>query len=253
VFEIALRQRRRESLLLFARTAFLLLMVLVFSRLWQAVLPAGAEGGPSSVDCVWYLLITECVLLSQPRIFLEIERDVRGGELAYLLTRPASYLGCKLSEGMAEIALAMSGLIAVGAPFSYLLAGGLPRDPRGLLFALPLALLASLLGLLCSTLIGLSSFWVTDCSPLQWLWQKSGFVLGGLFVPLALYPEWLREIALLTPFSALLYGPASMAFGFDPSAALHVALKLSFWIGLALCALYFTHRRGLRIVDLHGG
>jgi ABC-type uncharacterized transport system permease subunit len=41
-------------------------------------------------------------------IFLDIERDVRSGELAYHLTRPASYLGFKLAEGLAELSLALT-------------------------------------------------------------------------------------------------------------------------------------------------
>jgi ABC-2 type transport system permease protein len=253
VFSIALRQRQNESLLLFARAAFLVLVMMVFSRLWQAVLLARPVPGLQPADCVWYLFITELVLLSQPRIFLDIERDVRSGELAYHLTRPASYLGFKLSEGLAELSIAWLVLWCIGAPAAYLLSGALPHDPRVLLFALPLAMLASLLSLFCNALIGLSAFWIVDASPVQWVWQKSSFVLGGLFVPLALYPAWLRSIALVTPFSALLHGPGSMVFGFDPRAAARAALELLVWIAVASALLVVVHRRGLRAVDIHGG
>jgi ABC-2 type transport system permease protein len=110
-----------------------------------------------------------------------------------------------------------------------------------------------LLSLLCNATIGLSAFWIVDASPVQWVWQKSSFVLGGLFVPLSLYPSWLRTLALMTPFSALLHGPGSMVFGFDPRAAVHTALKLVAWIAVATVLLVVLHRRGLRVVNIHGG
>jgi len=253
VFRIALRQRRRESLLLFSRAAFLVLLTMVFARLWQAVLPTRPDTNLSAVDCVWYLTVTELVLLSQPRIWLDIERDVRTGEIAYHLTRPASYVGFKLAEGLAELSMAWLVLAGVGLPAAYLLAGELPHDPRSLLVALPLALLASLLSLLCNTLIGLSAFWIVDCSPVQWMWQKTGFVLGGLFVPLALYPGWLRTIALVTPFSAMLHGPGSTVFQVDLASALRAALTLCGWIAIALTLLVVFYQRGLRSLNVHGG
>jgi ABC-2 type transport system permease protein len=253
VFVISLRQRRRESSLLFARAAFMVLVIMVFSRLWQAVLPTQPGGGLRAADCVWYLLITELVMLSQPRISLDIERDVRSGELAYHLTRPASYLGFKLAEGLAELSLAWLVLLTIGAPAAYLLAGALPHDPRSLLLAFPLAMLASLLSLLCNAVIGSSAFWIVDCTPVQWIWQKTSFVLGGLFVPLAFYPAWLRSIALVTPFAALLHSPGSTVFRFDAGAAVRAALMQLVWIGLAATLLSTLHRRGLRTVNIHGG
>jgi ABC-2 type transport system permease protein len=78
-------------------------------------------------------------------------------------------------------------------------------------------------------------------------------LLGGLFVPLALYPSWLRTLALASPFSALLYGPGSMAFDFDPAAAARVGMKLLAWGVVLVALLASTYRRGLRVLDAHGG
>jgi ABC-2 type transport system permease protein len=89
--------------------------------------------------------------------------------------------------------------------------------------------------------------------PVYWVWQKLVFVLGGLFVPLEIYPGWLREIALWTPFAAMLHGPGRMAFGWQPELALLVAAKLFFW-GVAVSALlYLVYRRALRVLDVNGG
>jgi ABC-2 type transport system permease protein len=149
----------------------------------------------------------------------------------------------------------MSALVlgAVGMTTAFLLSGGLPREPIGLLAALLLAALGSVFWQLCSAIIGLTSFWLDDCTPLGWLWSKASFVLGGMFVPLELYPNWQRVLAGWSPFSALIAGPASMVLHFDPVLALLLALKLAASIALAAHGLRFTYARALRAVNLGGG
>lgn len=255
IANVSLRQRLRDRLVLGARVAFLALVMFVYARLWRELLPGHAAGAsaPSAVESVWYLAITEWVVIGQPRLHLSIERDVRSGDLAYQLNRPMSYLTFKLAEAIGELAASMLTLGCAGALFAYLFAGGFPTDPRGLWWALPLGLIAAVLTMLWHALIGLSSFWLTDCNPIYLVWQKSMFVLGGLFVPLALYPEWLLGLARWTPFPVLIHGPGSMAFGSDPALALHTLGLLMLWSAVAVVLLSVVYRRGLKSVELHGG
>jgi ABC-type uncharacterized transport system permease subunit len=63
------------------------------------------------------------------------------------------------------------------------------------------------------------------------------FVLGGIVLPLDLYPEALARLAWLTPFPAMLYAPGSVAL--DPSPA-HLAAVLgvqAFWLGASWLAV----------------
>jgi ABC-2 type transport system permease protein len=241
----ALRQRLGERAVLIGRAVFYLLVLFIFSRIWKA-LDQGAD------RYVWYLAVSEWITLAQPRLYLEIERDVRSGEIAYQLTRPISYLAMQIAQGAGELALGLALFGGVGTLASIALTSSVP-DAKGVLFAVVLGVIASVLLLLCNTLIGLSAFWLQDCSPLYWMWQKASFVLGGLFLPLALYPAWLRLIAQWSPFSAIIGGPASMLI--DPSPTLFglLALKLLACIVLALHALDAVYTRALRRIELNGG
>jgi ABC-2 type transport system permease protein len=242
----ALRQRLGERASLLARSAFFVLVLFIFSRVFGAVFA-------SSTRQVWYLAVAEWILLSQPRLFLEIERDVRSGDIACALTRPVSYLGVQLAEAAGEALLSLGVLGAVGFSAALALTGSLPADPRGLLAAIVLGLLAGVLWLLCTAAIGLAAFWIQDVSPLYWVWQKAAFVLGGLFVPLELYPHWLRVVALWSPFSAMLHGPARMVFGWQPALALLLLTKLLASIVLAAALLETVYERALRAITLDGG
>ena len=61
-------------------------------------------------ELLWYLAITEWVILSLPPIHLRIESDVRTGDIAYRLPRPISYLGSRLAEEAGDVALRMTTL-----------------------------------------------------------------------------------------------------------------------------------------------
>jgi ABC-2 type transport system permease protein len=164
-----------------------------------------------------------------------------------------SYLGTKLAEAAGELVPPFVFLGFVGCAVAYLLSGGWPHEPAGLLAALVLGLLASVLWQLCGAWIGLSAFWLEDCTPLYWIWQKLSFVLGGMFVPLALYPDWLRTLAGWLPFSAMIGGPASMVLHFDAGLCALLTAKLLASIVLAWHGLRFTYARALRAVVVGGG
>ena len=249
----ALRQAFSERAAFLGRLAFYAVILLIFSRLWLVLEERGVLPGLGASELLWYLAITEWVMLSLPPLFLDIEEDVRSGEIAYRLSRPLSYLGSRLAEAAGDTALRAATLAPWGCLLAWLLSGGLPEDPRGLLIALPLGALGIAFGLLTMAAIGLAAFWLHDCSPAYWLWQKFAFILGGLLIPLDVYPEWLREFALWTPFAAMMYGPGSMAFGWDPAAALSIGLALLAWTALTLVVLVVLYRVALRVLDVNGG
>ena len=249
----ALRQSLSERAAVVGRAGFYAIILLIFSRLWTVVIESGALPGRSAAELLWYLAITEWVILSLPPIHLDIEHEVRTGDIACRLPRPLSYVGAKLAEGAGDALLRMATLGAAGIALAWVLGGGLPADPRGLVFVVPLGLLAVAVGLMFHAAIGLGAFWLQDCAPIYWIWQKLAFILGGLLLPLEIYPAWLREIALWTPFSALMHGPGRMSFGWDPAFAGLVTLRLLLWAAVAALLLVVVYRRALRVLDVNGG
>lgn len=251
--ELSLRRTVAERIVVLARMAFYVIILLVFSRLWMVVLERGAVAGLGPVECLWYLAVTEWVALSQPPVHLDIEREVRTGEVAARITRPVSYAGSKAAEALGELMARLLLLGGAGFFAAFALSGALPGDPRGMAFLLPLGLLAGVLLTLMHTLIGLTAFWLEDVSPGYWIFQKLTFVLGGLMLPLDIYPTWLQQIALWSPFSAALYGPGQMVLRFDAVAAAATGTKLLCWIALVVLAIAVMQQRALRALEAHGG
>ena len=256
----AFRQRLLERAMLVGRIAFYCIVLMIFSRLWQAVFGAeGSEGARRSaaperlwVDYVWYLALTEWIMLSQPSLHLDIEADVRSGDVAYHMARPISYVGSKLAEGAGDLALRLPVMGLCGLLFARWFSGEWPRID-GLLLAVPVGLLASVFLVLSYTAIWLCAFWVHDVMPTYFIWQKLAFLFGGLMLPLSIYPEWLRSIALHTPFAAALYGPGQLIMHGSGALALRLSCELLAWITVAALVVFGLERRGRRAITLHGG
>jgi ABC-2 type transport system permease protein len=250
---ISARQACREPNELYGRMAFFAVILGVFSSLWRAVAEAGMPVAADPKSLVWYLAATEWILLSAPPVHLEIQDAVRRGDVVYRLGQPVSYV-------VAEFATAL-GLLAVRAPFLGLTAflcafafTGWTPPAASLLAVVPFGLAASALITALHLGIGLLAFWLQDVAPVYWVWQKLMFVLGGLMLPLELYPALVQRAALFTPFPSLLASPASFVLGTShlvtPGA---LAATLVLWSGAIAAALSVVLRLAMSKVTINGG
>lgn len=253
IASLAARQRLAERGVLLGRVGFYALILFVFSRLWEAVLEDEALPGVASSQLVWYLAITEWIVLSIPPLHTDVEDEVRRGELVYRLSRPVSYPAAKLAEGLGDLLVRMATLGVAGLLVALALTGSLPTAPAHLVWLLPLGVAAGVLGLVFHFAIGLTSFWLHDCRPIYWVWQKGAFLLGGLLLPLAFYPPWLRAVAEVSPMAAMLHGPGSVALGLPIAEVGPLLVRQLAWIAVAVLGLGWLFRRSVARLQLGGG
>jgi ABC-2 type transport system permease protein len=236
---------------LYGRALFFAVILGVFSALWRAVAESGMPLGAQQEQLVWYLAVTEWILLSTPARHLEIQEEVRRGDVAYQLSRPVSYPRAALAQCLGTLLVRAPALGAVACGCAFAFTGRLP--------ALGTLLLVAALGLLASAILaelyvalGLVAFWLRDATPLYWVAGKLLFILGGLMLPLELYPRWLQVVAACTPFPVLLAGPAG--FLLHPGGvAWLLALRLLFWGGFLFGLVELVFWRATRSLQLDGG
>lgn len=236
----------------YARVLFLFVILGVFSSLWRAVAASGANVGGDPKTFIWYLAVTEWVLMSAPAVHFRIEDDVRRGDVAYQVVRPASYLGAHFAEGVGAFA-ARSPVLLVGVCAAGWFFAGAPTHPPAIACALAFGGAASLVFTGYNLVLGLTAFWLGDISPVYWIWQKLTFVLGGLLLPLPLYPALVVRVARFTPFSAVLAGPGSFVLDRPFFGAETLAVALIIWAGVAAGIAVAVFRSASRRLQLNGG
>lgn len=239
---------------LYGRIVFLGVLLGVFTALWRAVSEAGMPMAAAPDEMVWYLSTTEWIVLSSPMLFLQIQEDVRRGDVTYQLLRPVSYIGSMLARGAGMLCVRLPAIGVAAFAWAYAFTGAVP--PLGsLLVLVPVAFLAALLLTSLHLGIGLAAFQLAEVSPLYWVTQKALFVLGGLMLPLELYPAWLRSVAATTPFPSMLASPAGFLLGPSPLAleVLALVVRLLLWLSVTLFLWSALFRRATRSLELGGG
>jgi ABC-2 type transport system permease protein len=251
-FRIAAAQARRERGELYGRVVFFATILGVFSSLWRAVAEAGMPVAADPKALVWYLAATEWIVLSAPPIHIEIQEAVRRGDIACQLGRPVSYAGAAFAEGLGVLAMRAPVLGVTACACAFVITGWIP----------PLSVLARVVsfGLVAAALItalylwiGLLAFWLQDVSPVYWMTQKLMFVLGGLMMPLDLYPDLIRRAAVFTPFPSVLAGPASFVLPSGGMGSGVLARSLAIWACVTALAVGWVFRRATSALTINGG
>ena len=125
VGRVALATQAAYRLEMLLRTLFLAMILYVFVQLWSVTYEAMGRqtvAGFSVAQMIWYLMVTESILISRPRMTLEIDGEVRAGDVAYQLIRPYDYVLFRLARYLAERLLRLGICLAVGTALALLYA-----------------------------------------------------------------------------------------------------------------------------------
>lgn len=238
------------------RALSMVLFMGVFMALWSTAFGVSGQNelaGFSLVEVVWYLAMTETIMLSTSRVFVEIGEAVRAGDVAYTLARPLSFPLYQAANSLGNSAPRfllnlLTGALVVTVGMRQL-AGSLP----GLLAFLGLAALALVLDALMAVLIGLLAFWIEEVEPAFWIYHKLLFTVGGLFLPLEMFPAWLQRVARWLPFQFITYAPARAFVDYDGAFVLRAAAGQAAYIAVLGTLVALVWLRARRRLVVHGG
>jgi ABC-2 type transport system permease protein len=241
---------------IFTNSVFGLIICFVYQAVWTA--NPGA-GGYDETDALTFVWISQGLLMpvalfggGSPD---DLGARIKSGDVAIDFYRPVGILGSYLA---ADLGRAAYHLVTRGvAPF---VVGALVFDlryPSGPL-AVALFALAVLIGVTVSfairMLAALSAFWLLDDTGPRNLLLFVAIFFSGMTVPLVLFPDGLRQVAMALPFATLVQLPADLwlgqATGLDAAGGLALALG---WLVVMLGVVAGLLRLAERRVVVQGG
>jgi len=196
-----------------SRVVFLGVILYIFLRLWQVTYSethSTSLGGLTLPQMLWYLALTESIILSGPRVAAAVDADVRSGAIAIHFIRPLSYPLYCLFNTLGERLVRFALNLFVGATIVSLFVGFIGVNMTSVAFficVLPLAFIIDFCG---NFLVGLAAFWIEDTVGLQLIYSRMTMILGGMLIPLELFPVSWQPLLKLLPFAAVVYGPARL-------------------------------------------
>jgi ABC-2 type transport system permease protein len=238
------------------RTVFLAMVLYIFVQLWSVTYEAMGQAtvaGFSVAQMIWYLMITESILISRPRLTRDIDAEVRAGDVAYQLIRPYDFVLFRLASYLAERLLRLGICLAAGTALALAYVGPIALAPASLAAALVVLAIGVLVDFAGSIAIGLCAFWVEDTQPLTLLYDRAIMLLGGLLLPLELFPEALASLLGALPFQLLLYAPARLAVSGDLAPLPDTLARLAVTLVAAAGLVLLVQGRAVRRLHANGG
>ena len=183
-----------------------------------------------------------------------IMRDVQSGNIEVFFNKPINYLLYKawwqVGSGIYSFLL-----VAVFGSLGLFWIIGVPQTMTVGLFlpTLFLAVLgATILTLLVYALVGILAFWIEDINPVFWIVDKTVMILGGSYLPIALFPPLMYKIALYSPFGASQFMTHTVSDSWQNDWYSLIAIQL-FWIIVSGIILYFLYNRAKKKISVNGG
>lgn len=246
LFVTAFRTELKNAPQLLMQVGWIALFLSVFHLVWLASAASSLELPGTPAQLSWYLAITETIVLSCPWVHREVEDDLLQGRMMASLLRPLSYPKIVYFQSLG-VCLARLGVMAsAGILAATLLTGTFP-DVLLLATLLIVFVPFSCAGLTLFLLaIGLGAVWMGEAKPLYWVYQKSLFILGGLQIPIVMYPEWFQSIAELLPFKPFLNGIAQGMLG---ATYLQLVGNLALMVVWCILGLYVVQSLYARFVE----
>jgi len=186
-------------------------------------------------------------------ILYSIGHKVASGDFVTDLIRPVNLFSMSWEMELADIC---SNFLTSGLPVIIFYLPFLIANPG--YYNIPLVLLAIFLGhiliLLIYSLVGFAAFILIEVWPFGRLLDDTIRLLAGGFIPLAILPGFLGNIAYALPFRFLYSFPLELLLGTADMGKIAESYGLFlFWILVFATLNYFMYRAALRKAVVQGG
>jgi len=237
------------------RSIFLILIMYIFTQLWRVTYQGEGSAlieGYSYEQIIWYILFAEALATAFPSLSTRIEEEVKNGDVGYKLTRPFSYIGYHYVGYLSEVSVRLLVNLGVGGLLGLCLFGW-PAFGWGWAGFLLMSAGAVTVNFLLNMILALCAFWVEETRGLEFVYHKLLFTIGGMLMPLELFPEKLQAVCRWLPFQTVLYFPSRTAVRWADASLLPMLAVQAGWILLLSIGVGIMYWRGVRKLNVNGG
>ncbi len=218
-------------------------------------LRGGMIGGTTFQAVAWSMFFYFAFMTFRLRdISREMMVDVQTGQIEILMSKPISYLSYKAWGRIGAGIIPMLTVGILGAT-ALTLTVGVPPLMHSAAFLPTLALVfagSCLLTIAVYTIVGLLSFWIEDINPIFWMVDKAVMMLGGSYLPVALFPALMYKIAVYSPFGASQFLSHTAYAKWLNEWPILVGIQ-AVWIALLGIAVLVMYKYARQTVSINGG
>lgn len=216
-----------------------------------------SNGNINGVDyktTMWSMFIYFCIMiLNIRRLDNIIMTEVKSGNVEMFMNKPTDYLSLSFYKVLGKGIFSFLFISILGSILMALFVG-LPN--LDLIIFIPTFIitlfLGQFLGALIYALIGLMAFFIQDIRPIHWVVDKFVMILGGSYLPIAMFPNFMKTIAFASPFGAVNFASSTVYETWKNEFIIRIALQL-LWIAIFALLLNRVYNKSKKKAMINGG
>lgn len=214
----------------------------------------GSINGIDYKTNMWSMFVYFCIMiLNLRRLDNIIMNEVRSGNVEMFMNKPISYLNISFFKTIGQGLFSFLFISLVGTAIM-ILSLGVPNV--NLPIFIPTFIITLVLGQILALLIygsiGLLAFFIQDIRPVHWIIDKMVMVLGGSYLPIALFPDFLKVVAFISPFGAVNFATSTMYDSWNNEYLMRIGLQV-FWIIVFGLLLSYIYKKSKEKAMINGG
>ena len=236
----------------FNMVARCLIVFLLYSYIFK--INGGSVNGATYESTMWSMFTYFCIMTFNIRkIYSLIMQEVKSGNIEMFMNRPNSYLTINFCKIIGMGIFSFLFISIVGAIIMIFLVGVPSLNLKIFIPSFIITLfLGQILGLLIYGVIGVLSFFIQDVRPIYWIVDKIVMVLGGSYLPISLFPPFLKLVAFASPFGAVNFASSTFYESFNSEYLVRIFLQVG-WIIIFGVILWFLYNASKRKAMINGG
>lgn len=217
-------------------------------------LQGGSINGVDYKTTMWSMFIYFCIMiLNIRRLDNIIMLEVKSGNVEMFMNKPTNYLTISFFRVLGQGIFSFLFISILGSIVMALFVG-VPNV--NLYVFIPTFIitlfLGQILGLIIYGLIGLMAFFIQDVRPIHWIVDKVVMVLGGSYLPISMFPEFMKKIAFISPFGAINFASSTVYDSWNSEFIIRITLQLV-WICIFGILLKYVYMKSKEKAMINGG
>lgn len=214
----------------------------------------GSINGVDYKTTMWSMFIYFCVMiLNIRRLDNIIMVEVKSGNVEMFMNKPANYLTISFMKVIGKGIFSFLFISVIGSIIMGMFVGipnlNLPIFIPTFIITL---FLGQLLGLLIYGTIGLMAFFIQDIRPIHWIVDKFVMILGGSYLPISMFPNFMKIIAYVSPFGAINFASSTVYDSWNNEFIVRILLQI-LWISVFGILLHYVYKKSKEKAMINGG
>ena len=203
---------------------------------------------------MWSMFIYFCIMiLNIRRLDTLIMGEDKSGNVEMFLNKPTNYLSLSFYKVIGQGIFSFLFISIIG---SAVMAFSVGIPNLNLLVFIPTFIITLFLGqilaLIIYALIGLMAFFIQDVRPIHWIVDKFVMILGGSYLPISMFPKFMKIIAFVSPFGAINFASSTVYSTWESEYVMRIILQLV-WIVIFGIILSFVYKKSKEKAMINGG